>query len=39
LELYNQLKAIVRTSFSVINYENALRPRVQIYEKIAMDEI
>ncbi|KAG4098533.1 hypothetical protein H8356DRAFT_1424489 [Neocallimastix lanati (nom. inval.)] len=28
LELYNQLKAIVRTSFSVINYENALRPRL-----------
>ncbi|KAG4090572.1 hypothetical protein H8356DRAFT_1360640 [Neocallimastix lanati (nom. inval.)] len=27
-----------RDSISVIDYENALRPRAQIYKKMAMDE-
>ena len=38
LNLYDLLDNEDRASFSVIDYENALRPRQQIYEKIAMEE-
>ena len=38
LELYDLLETEDRASISVIDYENALRPRTQIYTKIAMEE-
>ena len=38
LDLYDQLETSDRGSISVIDYENALRPRSQIYERIAMAE-
>jgi len=38
LEQYDQLETTDRDSISVIDYENALRPRAQIYKKMAMDE-
>jgi len=38
LNLYDLLENEDRASISVIDYENALRPRQQIYEKIAMEE-
>ena len=38
LELYDQLDSADQSSFSVIDYENALRPRSRIYERIAMAE-
>jgi len=38
LELYDQLDSIDQSAISVIDYENALRPRSKIYERVAMAE-
>ena len=38
LDLYVQLESEDRGAISVIDYENALRPRAYIYEKVAMAE-
>ncbi|KAG4104989.1 hypothetical protein H8356DRAFT_925946, partial [Neocallimastix lanati (nom. inval.)] len=38
LELYDQLETQDKVSFSVIDYENSLRPRFQIYERVVMAE-
>ncbi len=38
LELYDELETNDRSTISVMDYENALRPRPQIYQKIAMEE-
>jgi len=37
-DLYDKLETGDRASISVMDYENALRPRSRIYEKIAMEE-
>ncbi|KAG4096601.1 hypothetical protein H8356DRAFT_1326197 [Neocallimastix lanati (nom. inval.)] len=36
LELYDQLDSIDQSAISVIDYENAMRPRSKIYERVAM---
>ncbi|KAG4105885.1 hypothetical protein H8356DRAFT_1418063 [Neocallimastix lanati (nom. inval.)] len=36
LKLYDQLETQDKISFSVIDYENSLRPRFQIYERVVM---
>ena len=38
LELYDQLDSIDQFAISVIDYENALRPRSKIYERVAIAE-
>ena len=38
LELYDQLDSIDQSAISVIDYENVLRPRRKIYERVAMAE-
>jgi len=38
LNMYSLLENEDRASISVIDYENALRPKPQIYQKIAMEE-
>ena len=38
LKLYDQLETQDKVSFSVIDYENSLRPRFQIYERVVMAE-
>jgi len=35
LELYDQLEIQNKVSLSVIDYENSLRPRFQIYERVS----
>ena len=38
LELYDQLDSIDQSAISVNDYENALRPRSKIYERVPMAE-
>ena len=38
LKLYDQLETQDKVSFSVIDYENSLRPRFQIYEQVVIAE-
>ena len=39
LDLYDQLKTENKATFSVIDYENALRPRDRINERVAMADV
>ena len=39
LELYDQLDFDNKSSISVIDYENALRPRSRIYERVSMADV
>ena len=39
LELYNQLDFDDKSSISVIDYENALRPRGRIYERVVTADV
>ncbi|ORX63499.1 hypothetical protein BCR32DRAFT_287720 [Anaeromyces robustus] len=38
LNLYDQLESSDKSSISVIDYENSLRPRFQVYERVTMAE-